>query len=178
MIFNKISWYKYIRTKTPRVCEGIEPPACMKNASSNPCINIYSLAIFKNEKMTWTAKPKIKVDCNIDHFFIYLGLLTRLGRRMAEFPLEPNLAKMLIMAVNIQCSDEILTIVSMLSVQNVFYRPKEKQQIADQKKVKTTFIYKKQVVDAIFILNAQEGNKLKNNKGLKLMNLSEVVWTT
>jgi len=64
------------------------------------------------------------------------GLLTRLGRRMAEFPLEPNLAKMLIMAVNIQCSDEILTIVSMLSVQNVFYRPKEKQQIADQKKAK------------------------------------------
>jgi len=103
-----------------------------------------------------TAEPKIKADCSIDYFFICLGLLTRLGRRMAEFPLEPNLAKMLIMAVNIQCSDEILTIVSMLSVQNVFYRPKEKQQIADQKKVKTTLIYKKQVVDAIFILNAQE----------------------
>lgn len=50
------------------------------------------------------------------------GLLTRLGRRMAEFPLEPNLAKMLIMSVHLQCSDEILTIVSMLSVQNVFYR--------------------------------------------------------
>eukprot|EP00088_Acartia_fossae_P060368 TRINITY_DN7227_c0_g2_i2.p1 TRINITY_DN7227_c0_g2~~TRINITY_DN7227_c0_g2_i2.p1 ORF type:complete len:1114 (-),score=323.97 TRINITY_DN7227_c0_g2_i2:117-3050(-) len=64
------------------------------------------------------------------------GLLTRLGRRMAEFPLEPNLAKMLIMSVNLQCSDEILTIVSMLSVQNVFYRPKEKQQVADQKKAK------------------------------------------
>ncbi|MPC37923.1 ATP-dependent RNA helicase DHX8 [Portunus trituberculatus] len=41
---------------------------------------------------------------------------------MAEFPLEPNLAKMLIMSVHLQCSDEILTIVSMLSVQNVFYR--------------------------------------------------------
>merc|ERR1719266_2626285 len=64
------------------------------------------------------------------------GLLTRLGRRMAEFPLEPNLSKMLIMSVNLQCSDEILTIVSMLSVQNVFYRPKEKQQLADQKKAK------------------------------------------
>lgn len=128
--------------------------------------------------MTLTAEQKIKVDCNIDHVFICLGLLTRLGRRMAEFPLEPNLAKMLIMAVNIQCSDEILTIVSMLSVQNVFYRPKEKQQIADQKKVKTTLIYKNQVVDAIFILNAQEDNKLKNNQGLKLMNLLEEVWTT
>merc|ERR1712113_696539 len=64
------------------------------------------------------------------------GLLTRLGRRMAEFPLEPNLSKMLIMSVQLRCSDEILTIVSMLSVQNVFYRPKEKQELADQKKAK------------------------------------------
>ena len=34
------------------------------------------------------------------------------------------LSKMLIMSVHLACSDEILTIVSMLSVQNVFYRPK------------------------------------------------------
>uniref|UniRef100_A0A1B6EKN4 RNA helicase n=1 Tax=Cuerna arida TaxID=1464854 RepID=A0A1B6EKN4_9HEMI len=64
------------------------------------------------------------------------GLLTRLGRRMAEFPLEPNLSKMLIMSVHLQCSDEVLTVVSMLSVQNVFYRPKDKQALADQKKAK------------------------------------------
>jgi len=64
------------------------------------------------------------------------GLLTKLGRRMAEFPLEPNLSKVLIMSVNLRCSDEVLTIVSMLSVQNVFYRPKEKQQLADQRKAK------------------------------------------
>ncbi|OWA49823.1 ATP-dependent RNA helicase DHX8 [Hypsibius exemplaris] len=64
------------------------------------------------------------------------GLLTKLGRRMAEFPLEPNLAKMLILSVHLSCSDEILTVVSMLNVQNVFYRPKEKQAIADQKKAK------------------------------------------
>ena len=55
---------------------------------------------------------------------------------MAEFPLDPNLSKMLIMSVHLQCSDEILTIVSMISVQNVFYRPKEKQELADQKKAK------------------------------------------
>lgn len=64
------------------------------------------------------------------------GLLTRLGRRMAEFPLEPMLAKMLIMSVHLGCSEEILTVVSMLSVQNVFYRPKDKQALADQKKAK------------------------------------------
>eukprot|EP00069_Balaena_mysticetus_P001341 bmy_15247T0 len=64
------------------------------------------------------------------------GLLTRLGRRMAEFPLEPMLCKMLIMSVHLGCSEEMLTIVSMLSVQNVFYRPKDKQALADQKKAK------------------------------------------
>ena len=64
------------------------------------------------------------------------GLLTRLGRRMAEFPLEPMQSKMLMMSVHLGCSDEILTIVSMLSVQNVFYRPKDKQALADSKKAK------------------------------------------
>ncbi|XP_048969991.1 ATP-dependent RNA helicase DHX8 isoform X1 [Canis lupus baileyi] len=57
-------------------------------------------------------------------------------RQMAEFPLEPMLCKMLIMSVHLGCSEEMLTIVSMLSVQNVFYRPKDKQALADQKKAK------------------------------------------
>lgn len=64
------------------------------------------------------------------------GLLTRLGRKMADFPMEPSLAKVLIASVDLGCSDEMLTIVAMLSVQSVFYRPKDKQQQADQKKAK------------------------------------------
>ena len=64
------------------------------------------------------------------------GLLTRLGRKMADFPMEPPQAKMLIASVDLGCSEEILSIVAMLSVQNVFYRPKEKQGQADSKKAK------------------------------------------
>jgi len=64
------------------------------------------------------------------------GLLTRLGRKMADFPMEPSLAKMLIASVELGCSEEILSIVAMLSVQTVFYRPKEKQAQADSKKAK------------------------------------------
>jgi ATP-dependent RNA helicase DHX8/PRP22 len=64
------------------------------------------------------------------------GLLTRLGRKMADFPMEPALAKVLIASVEMACSEEILSIVAMLNVQNVFYRPKDKQQQADQKKSK------------------------------------------
>ena len=64
------------------------------------------------------------------------GLLTRLGRKMSDFPMEPSLAKVLIAAEEIGCSDEILSIVSMLNLASVFYRPKEKQSQADQKKAK------------------------------------------
>lgn len=64
------------------------------------------------------------------------GLLTRLGRKMADFPMDPSLAKVLIAAVDIDCSDEILSIVAMLSMPTIFYRPKEKQTQADQKKAK------------------------------------------
>ncbi|KAJ3731962.1 P-loop containing nucleoside triphosphate hydrolase protein [Lentinula guzmanii] len=64
------------------------------------------------------------------------GLLTRLGRKMADFPGDPPLAKMLIASVELGCSEEILSIVAMLSVQSVFYRPKEKQGQADSKKAK------------------------------------------
>jgi ATP-dependent RNA helicase DHX8/PRP22 len=62
------------------------------------------------------------------------GLLTRIGRKMADFPLEPNLAKMLMYSVEIGCSEEILTIVAMLTAQNIFYRPKGKETQADTKK--------------------------------------------
>ncbi|KAH7103318.1 P-loop containing nucleoside triphosphate hydrolase protein [Auriculariales sp. MPI-PUGE-AT-0066] len=62
------------------------------------------------------------------------GLLTRLSRKMADFPLDPPLAKMLIASVDLGCSEEILSIVAMLSVQNVFYRPKDKQTQAESKK--------------------------------------------
>ncbi|KAH8900130.1 helicase associated domain-containing protein [Thozetella sp. PMI_491] len=63
------------------------------------------------------------------------GLLTRLGRKMADFPMDPARAKVLLAAEDLGCSDEILSIVAMQGI-NVFYRPKEKQSVADQKKAK------------------------------------------
>lgn len=54
------------------------------------------------------------------------GALTELGRKMAEFPLDPPLSKMLITAEQFGCTDEVLTVVSMLSVPAIFYRPKDR----------------------------------------------------
>ncbi|KAH8074192.1 helicase [Aureococcus anophagefferens] len=52
------------------------------------------------------------------------GLLTRFGRKMAEFPLEPQLSKMLIAAADLGCAEEVLSVVAMLSVEQPFYRPR------------------------------------------------------
>ncbi|KAF8508196.1 putative PRP16-RNA-dependent ATPase [Gautieria morchelliformis] len=60
-----------------------------------------------------------------------LGALDNVGRKMSEFPMEPSMAKMLIQSVEYKCSAEMLTIVSMLSVPSVFYRPKERMEEAD-----------------------------------------------
>jgi ATP-dependent RNA helicase DHX8/PRP22 len=64
------------------------------------------------------------------------GLLTRIGRKMSGFPLDPALAKMLMFSVDLGCSEEVLAIVAMLTAQNIFYRPKDKQGQADAKKAK------------------------------------------
>ncbi|PRQ30210.1 putative RNA helicase [Rosa chinensis] len=60
-----------------------------------------------------------------------VGGLTALGWRMVEFPLDPPLAKMLLMGEELGCVDEILTIVSMLSVPSVFFRPKDRAEESD-----------------------------------------------
>jgi len=62
------------------------------------------------------------------------GLLTRLGRRMADFPLAPQMSKMLISAVDLDCTHSILTVVAMLQSDQIWYRPREKQAVADQRR--------------------------------------------
>lgn len=66
------------------------------------------------------------------------GNLTPLGRSMVEFPLDPTLSKMLIMANSLGCINDILIIVSMLSVPSIFQRPKERMEEADAMREKFT----------------------------------------
>ncbi|XP_064455266.1 ATP-dependent RNA helicase DHX8-like [Ornithodoros turicata] len=61
-------------------------------------------------------------------------ILTELGRQMTLYPVDPPLAKMLIKSLELGCSDEILTIIAMLSAQHIFHRPKKSHQQADLKK--------------------------------------------
>lgn len=61
------------------------------------------------------------------------GELTRLGRRMAEFPVDPMLSKAIIGSEVNQCTHEVLIIVSMVQESgSLLYRPKDKRVHADK----------------------------------------------
>lgn len=60
------------------------------------------------------------------------GNLTSLGIDMSKLPLRPSLSKALLVSAKNGCSEEMVTIVSMLSVPLVFYRPTERQKESDQ----------------------------------------------
>ncbi|XP_004520252.1 putative pre-mRNA-splicing factor ATP-dependent RNA helicase PRP1 isoform X1 [Ceratitis capitata] len=68
------------------------------------------------------------------------GNLTDLGAVMSEFPLDPQLAKMLIASCQHNCSNEILSITAMLSVPQCFVRPNEAKKAADEAKMRFAHI--------------------------------------
>ncbi len=60
------------------------------------------------------------------------GRLTPLGKRMARFPVDPRLARMVLAAADSACLEEILVIAAALAVQDPRERPADRQQQSDQ----------------------------------------------
>lgn len=92
------------------------------------------------------------------------GDLTALGRLASQFPLDPMLAVMLIGLPAFHCSEEILSIVALLSVPNVFVRPAAARKRADEAKM--SFAHPDG--DHLTLLNVYEEFNLDNahNAGL------------
>uniref|UniRef100_K1R3L3 RNA helicase n=1 Tax=Magallana gigas TaxID=29159 RepID=K1R3L3_MAGGI len=77
--------------------------------------------------------------------------LTPVGRKMAAFPLEPRLGKTLLIAKEHNCLEEILTIVSLLSVDSVLVTPQSKEwcmeNFINQRNMRTATEVRKQLHD-------------------------------
>lgn len=63
------------------------------------------------------------------------GELTVLGQQCSLIPLDPTLAVTLVKSTELKCASEILTIVAMLSVPQVFVRPHNQKAEADDAKM-------------------------------------------
>ena len=81
------------------------PSSPSKPWASMTCSTLISWIRLRCKKTLITALEQLYALGALDEE----GLLTRLGRRMAEFPMEPQLSKMLILSVDMGCSEEVLT---------------------------------------------------------------------
>lgn len=75
--------------------------------------------------------------------------LTNMGRQLAQFPIEPRLARMILEGAKTGCLKETLVLASGLSVQDPRERPVEKQQAADEKHRR----FQDQASDFVSLLN-------------------------
>ncbi|MGW4090532.1 ATP-dependent RNA helicase HrpA [Nocardia sp. NPDC004750] len=64
--------------------------------------------------------------------------LTPIGREMAQLPVDPRMARMLVEAQRTGCLADVLVIVAALSIQDVRERPADQQQAADTKHARFT----------------------------------------
>jgi len=86
------------------------------------------------------------------------GNLTSTGTLMSEFPLDPQLSKMLVTSPNFKCSNEALSVTAMLSVPNAFMRPRDSQKAADEAKARFAHIDG----DHLSLLNVYHAYKQNN----------------
>lgn len=75
--------------------------------------------------------------------------LTKAGRSLSRFPIDPRLAKMVLTSIELGCVEPVFAIVSALSIQDPRERPHEKQQAADEKHSR----FKDKQSDFISLLN-------------------------
>ncbi|KAJ7109278.1 P-loop containing nucleoside triphosphate hydrolase protein [Mycena epipterygia] len=115
-------------------------PEILRSNLSNTVLELVKLGIKDLVRFDYVDAPAPETLMRALELLNYLaalddeGNLTTLGGIMAEFPLDPQLAKMLIVSPEFRCSNEMLTITAMLSVPNVWLRPNNQRREADAAK--------------------------------------------
>ncbi|PHZ11673.1 ATP-dependent RNA helicase DHX8 [Rhizopus microsporus ATCC 52813] len=64
------------------------------------------------------------------------GQLSELGKQMAGFPLDPMFSKVLIQSKEYECTLEAISIISLLSVDSIFFTPSDKREQAAEARKK------------------------------------------
>ncbi|KAF8582410.1 P-loop containing nucleoside triphosphate hydrolase protein [Ramaria rubella] len=115
-------------------------PEILRSNLANTVLELVKLGIKDLVRFDYVDAPAPETLMRALELLNYLsaldddGNLTALGGIMAEFPLDPQMAKMLIVSPEFKCSNEILTLVAMLSVPNVWIRPNNQRKEADAAK--------------------------------------------
>ncbi|KAJ7068827.1 P-loop containing nucleoside triphosphate hydrolase protein [Mycena amicta] len=123
-----------------RELEETNLPEILRCNLSTAVLQLIVLGVKDLVRFNWVDAPLPETLMRALELLNYLaavdddGNLTALGKVMGDFPLEPQLAKVLIASPDFECSNEILTIASMLSVPNIWLRSRKNLREADAAK--------------------------------------------
>lgn len=115
-------------------------PEILRSNLANTVLELKKLGVDNLVKFDYMDAPAPETIMRALELLNYLaafddnGDLTPLGEIMAEFPLDPQLAKMLIVSPEFKCSNEILSVAAILSAPPIFVRPSAQKQQADAAK--------------------------------------------
>ncbi|KAF8623954.1 hypothetical protein AX15_006115 [Amanita polypyramis BW_CC] len=102
------------------------PPEICRVDLMMPVLQLKSLGIDDVMKFEWITSPPSESMLRTFEGLIAAemmrddGRLTPIGERAAEFPLEVGIARMLLRSKDFQCGEEMLTIVAITAVKDVF----------------------------------------------------------
>lgn len=152
-------------------------PEIQRTNLSNVMLMLKSLGVNDIGKFPFLdSPPRDLLHCSLYELWSIgaldnLGDLTSLGKSMSKFPMVPTLAKLILLSCGpeFQCSEDMITIVSMLSVPSVFFRPKERANEADLAREKFV-ITESDHLTLLNVYNQWEMNLKKFNKNYKKLN--------
>ena len=139
-------------------------PELLRSSLSSVVLHLKKLGIDDLVHFDFMDPPAPETLMRALEMLNYLGALddegnmTRIGHLIAEFPLDPQLATMLVKAPKYHCANEMLSIVGMLSVPSVFMRPPEARKQADEAHARFAHVDG----DHLTLLNAYHGYKGEN----------------
>ena len=140
-------------------------PEILRSNITTVVLNLKKLGVNDLVHFDFIDPPAPETMMRALEMLSYLGAideeaaLTPLGAQMSQLPLEPELAKMLLSGVKYKCINDILSICALLSVQNPFLRPKDKEALADQAKNK----FSHHLGDHFTLLLAYNNYKINNS---------------
>lgn len=119
-------------------------PEILRSKMSNVVLTLKKLGIDDLVHFDFMDPPAPETLMRALELLNYLGALddegelTDLGYQMSELPLDPQLAKMILVSPEFGCSSDIVSIVACMSVPQIFLRPRESAKAADEAKAQFT----------------------------------------
>ncbi|PSR75131.1 hypothetical protein PHLCEN_2v9316 [Hermanssonia centrifuga] len=105
------------------------PPEITRTDLTTPILQLKSLGVDDLMKFEWVTGPPAETVLRALENLVAAGMvgedgrLTVTGEKVAECPVEVNIARMLFMSSEYNCGEEMLTIAAMTAIQDVFVIP-------------------------------------------------------